>query len=75
MFDYVFNSYHIGKSKRDPSHFDDIANVLGVSPDRILFVDDDPGNFVRARQRGLNALHYIDRDSFLNDLQKILPLQ
>ena len=35
-FDYVFNSYHIGKGKRDISLFDDIARTLGKSPDRII---------------------------------------
>jgi len=51
-FDYVFNSYHIGKGKRDISLFDDIARTLGKSPDRILFVDDDPGHLDRARKKG-----------------------
>lgn len=74
LFDYIFNSYHMGKSKKDPSHFHDVAKVLGVSSDKILFIDDDPKNCERARQRGFHTIHFIDRDSFLDDLQKILPL-
>ncbi|MGC8605058.1 MAG: HAD-IA family hydrolase, partial [Desulfomonilaceae bacterium] len=30
-FDAVFNSYHLGKSKRDVSIFLDVAEILGVS--------------------------------------------
>ena len=71
-FDYVFNSYHIGKGKRDISRFDDIARTLGKSPDRILFVDDDPGHLDRARKKGWKTILYVDRDSFFKDLETIL---
>lgn len=55
-FDHVFNSYHLGKGKRDPSLFDDVARILGRSPERILFIDDDPGHVGRAREKGWKAL-------------------
>jgi len=71
-FDYVFNSYHIGKGKRHISLFDDIARTLGKSPDRILFVDDDPGHLDRARKKGWKTILYVDRDSFFKDLETIL---
>ena len=73
-FDYVFNSYHVGKGKRDISLFDDIAGVLKTEPNRILFIDDDPGHVDRARQKGWNAILYVDRDSFLDEMQKLLSL-
>jgi len=63
-FDHVFNSYHLGKGKRDVSLFDDIARFLKTPPDRILFIDDDPGNVERARQKGWKAILYADADSF-----------
>lgn len=71
-FDHVFNSYHVGKGKRDSSLFDDIAGVLKASPDRILFIDDDPGNIERARQKGWSAILYADFDSFLPRIAKLL---
>jgi putative hydrolase of the HAD superfamily len=74
LFDYVFNSYHMGKGKRDPSQFDDVARVIGIPAERILFIDDDPGNCERARQRGFNVIHFTDRDGFLKEFQNILPL-
>jgi len=63
-FDHVFNSYHIGKGKRDITIFDDIAAVLKTEPCRILFIDDHPEHIYRAKQRGWHALLYADRTSF-----------
>jgi putative hydrolase of the HAD superfamily len=63
-FDHVFNSYHLGKGKRDPSLFDDIAGRLALSPAGILFVDDLMSNVERAQAAGWHAVHYVDRSSF-----------
>ncbi len=73
-FDHVFNSYHMGKGKRDSSLFDDIAGLLKASPDRILFIDDDPGNIERAGQMGWRAILYEEFDSFSAKIAEILAL-
>jgi putative hydrolase of the HAD superfamily len=51
-FDRVYNSYRMGKGKRDPTLFDDVAADLDLPPERILLVDDSPTNGERARSRG-----------------------
>ena len=71
-FDHIFNSYDMGKGKRDATLFDDIALKLQTEPGRILFIDDDPGHVGRAMQRGWNALLYVNRETFEKDLEKIL---
>jgi FMN phosphatase YigB (HAD superfamily) len=71
-FDHVFNSYQVGKGKRDISLFDDVARALGTLPEKILFVDDDPGHVDRARRKGWKAIRYVDRDSFLREMRMIL---
>ncbi|MEJ2396369.1 MAG: HAD family phosphatase, partial [Candidatus Thiodiazotropha sp.] len=43
-FDHVFNSYHMGKGKRDISLFPEIAEQLALDPNEILFVDDMQSN-------------------------------
>jgi putative hydrolase of the HAD superfamily len=63
-FDHVFNSYHLGKGKRDPALFYEIAARLALQPAEILFVDDLVSNVERARAAGWQAIHYTDRDSF-----------
>jgi putative hydrolase of the HAD superfamily len=68
-FDRVFNSYHLGKAKRDPQLFDDVALNLGRSGETLLFIDDNTGNVERARNRGWKALLFQDRRQLLDDLR------
>lgn len=72
-FDYVFNSYHMGKSKKDPATFVHVLQRMGVSPDRALFVDDDRSNVERAGQAGLHALWFREQESFFNELAAFCP--
>ena len=67
-FDQVFNSYHLGKGKQDPTVFADVARKLDVAPSAILFIDDNPGNVQRARSQGLLTILYRDRESLLREL-------
>jgi len=59
-FDRIYNSWYLGKGKRDPSLFADVAADLGLSPAEILFVDDDAGNVGRASEAGFRAIQYVD---------------
>ncbi len=67
-FDRVFNSYRLGKGKRDPTVFDDVVRALGVLPGGALFVDDNRGHVDRARSRGLAAVLFRTEDAFLSEL-------
>lgn len=71
-FDYIFNSYDIGKGKRDPTLFTDIASILKLQPDEVLFIDDNEGNVWRARDMGLLALLYTDHKRFILELEDVL---
>lgn len=72
-FDYVFNSYDYGKSKLEPSWFVDVSAVLNIAPEGTLFIDDNAGHCVRARQAGIHALHYTGRMPFLEELATYCP--
>ena len=72
-FDCVFNSYHMGKSKKDPSHFEDVVRMLATDAHKILFIDDDPGNCERAEQAGLKVIHYMEREQFLEEIAGYFP--
>lgn len=69
-FDHVFNSYYLCKGKQDASLFTDIAEVLALPASAILFVDDNAGNVARARDAGMQAIHYVGRDSFMAELER-----
>jgi putative hydrolase of the HAD superfamily len=75
LFDYIFNSYYMGKGKRDPSLFNDIVKVLKTEPNRVLFIDDDSKNVARAKQKGWKVIQYVDRNTFQKDIEEILPLK
>jgi putative hydrolase of the HAD superfamily len=71
-FDHVFNSYHLGKGKRDPALFCDITEQLALAPAEILFVDDIKSNVERAQAAGWQAIHYADQASFEDVIEKVL---
>jgi len=73
LFERVFNSYHLGKSKHDPGIFDDITGALGLEPCRTLFIDDTVGHVERARTRGLHAIHYQGREQFGAEMAACFP--
>lgn len=73
-FDFVFNSYHLGKNKTDVSHFSDTISRLKGPGERMLFIDDSAAHCERARKAGMKAIHYAGRESFLKDLEALCPV-
>ncbi len=72
-FNIVYNSYHLGKSKADPTHFSDTVSNLKAPAARMLFIDDDPGHCERARIAGMNAIRFAGREQFLEELSQYCP--
>ncbi len=64
FFEAVYNSFHLGMSKRQPEIFPEIVGRLGLPPGACLFVDDNPGHIQRARQMGLAAHLFTDEAAF-----------
>ena len=71
-FRYVFNSYKIKKSKRDPSVFRDICAAMGVDPDTSLFIDDNAENIQRAANEGLKVIRFHTVDLFKREIAKFV---
>lgn len=72
-FDRVYNSFHVNISKNDSAIFEDLSHWLNSAPGRILFIDDHQGHVRRARTRGLEAIHYTGKDSFISSLADYVP--
>ena len=68
-FDRVFNSYRLGKGKRDATVFDDMADALERVPGELLFLDDNPGNVERAASRGMFAMAVRDAEGVAAELR------
>ena len=73
-FDYVFNSYHLKKTKRDPSIFKEICSLLGVRPKEVLFVDDNMANAKRAASQGLRAIHFRGVGEFQLEIKEFVEM-
>jgi putative hydrolase of the HAD superfamily len=70
-FDGVFNSFHLGKTKRDPTIFADTLQALKVKAGETLFVDDNIGHIDRAAAAGLQTHHFTGREGFVKRLQEL----
>ncbi|KPK36355.1 MAG: hypothetical protein AMK70_02550 [Nitrospira bacterium SG8_35_1] len=70
-FHAVFNSFHLGKTKRDPSIFADILQTLEIPAGEALFVDDNIGHIDRAAAAGLQTHHFEGRDGFIKKLKEL----
>jgi putative hydrolase of the HAD superfamily len=70
--DRLFNSFHLGKSKRDPSLYADVCRELGVEPKETLFIDDNQDNIARASTAGLYTLHCKEPGELMKELKELL---
>jgi putative hydrolase of the HAD superfamily len=70
-FDYVFNSYVLGKSKQDPSVFRDVSKIIGINPHLMLFVDDNVQNIKRAEEAGLRTIQFRSIEDFKARLETV----
>jgi putative hydrolase of the HAD superfamily len=70
-FDAVFNSFHIGKSKRDSTVFADVLQALKVDGRETLFVDDNIDHIDRATAAGLQVHHFTGRSGFMKKLKEV----
>lgn len=72
LFDYVFNSYHLGVTKKDPAIFDQVIRIIDCPPQAAVFVDDHLSHVQRARSRGLHGIYYTVGNHFLHQLYELL---
>lgn len=54
-FDFNYPSHLTGRLKPDPETFITVAGLIGISPETILFIDDNQVNVDGARTAGLQA--------------------
>ena len=59
-FDHILLSWRLGHAKPDPDVFSAAADVLGLTPSRLLLVDDDQLNVNSATNCGWRAVLYTD---------------
>jgi len=72
IFDEIFISAELGEAKPDPEIFDIVIKSLGQNPAELIFIDDFPENIVAAREAGMNAVQFLNREQILEELGEYL---
>lgn len=57
-FDGMFSSAEVGLKKPDPKFYLKVLEILKVTPDQVIFMDDDEGNVESAKEIGMDARFY-----------------
>ena len=72
IFDAVYASNMIGRSKPNPEFFTYILENEGVEPGRAIFVDDTEKHVIGAKKAGLKSILFKDAESLKLDLDRLL---
>jgi HAD superfamily hydrolase (TIGR01509 family) len=71
-FDVYVNSSEVGISKPDPAIYELTLERLRVAPEQAIFLDDSLRNIDSARQLGIHAVHFVQPDVSLAELERLL---
>lgn len=75
LFEKVYNSYHLGKGKKDITVFKEVCDDFRVAPENALFVDDNAGHIERAAKSGMLTLHFTDVPANIKEIKRLLNIQ
>lgn len=71
-FDYGAASCDIGARKSSRKGFERIMFYFEIKPEECIFVDDKEENLAEAKSMGIKAVHFKERESFLEEMKNIL---
>jgi len=72
LFDEIIISSEVGLVKPDPGIYQLMLDKLGCQPEQAVFIDDRIRNVVGARNAGLKAIYFENRNQALRELDEIL---
>ena len=73
IFEFVVDSAFVGMRKPEPAIYELTLERLGdVSADECVFVDDVDVNCAAARDLGMEAVHFVDNEQALAELDSLL---
>jgi putative hydrolase of the HAD superfamily len=75
IFDQIFISAELKIYKPDPEIFQKVIESLDQDPAELLFIDDFTKNIEAAREAGINAIQFINREQALAELAEYLDLE
>ncbi len=72
IFDNIFSAEDYGLDKAKSNAYQFIADKLKISPDKILYIDDQLENIEAARKAGLVVFYYEDYLKLRNQIEQYL---
>jgi HAD superfamily hydrolase (TIGR01509 family) len=70
-FDYLFISYDLGYTKYDNEFYKIPSRETGISPEKILVVDDKKRVVEKAEGFGMKGYHFTSMDECVNFMQNL----
>ena len=74
LFEHVIESSKIGLRKPDPKIYQHACDLLGVPPDRCIYLDDLGINLKPAREMGMHTIKVTSERQLLEDLSRAVGL-
>jgi glucose-1-phosphatase len=71
IFDKYFLSYQLGFRKPDSEIFNRLILELNNKTEELLFIDDVVENITAANHFGINTIHYVSHDYFLQKMREL----
>lgn len=70
-FDNIFSSNEIGFRKPERGSFIHVLEYLNLTPEEIVFLDDNHENILAAEEIGMTTIHVIDYTQMVRELKRI----
>ena len=74
LFEHVIESSKVGLRKPDPRIYQHACDLLGVPPDRCIYLDDLGINLKPARALGMRTIMVVDPDAAIDQLQAMVGI-
>jgi putative hydrolase of the HAD superfamily len=74
LFEHVVESSKLGLRKPDPKIYRHACDLLGVPPERCIYLDDLGINLKPAREMGMRTIKVVDPDVAIDELQAMVGI-
>jgi len=75
LFEHVVESSKLGLRKPDPKIYQHACDLLGVPPERCIYLDDLGINLKPARAMGMQTIKVVDPDKAIDELEAMVGIK
>lgn len=74
-FDHILSTKKLGISKDLAASYFEVAEMLDIKPEEMLFTDDQPSNIVAAQEAKLKTIQFTTAPEYIQQAEQILTTQ